>query len=200
MSGQKDDIPILGNKWTPCWFFFSLKIMRQTKHAWLSKNFLWNRNSKIKISEYLCKHMIAHRTKQMHVISTSTPDRQWKLPFGREFGSLCGRRALGARKPPSSPLKVSRTSSELKRGSLPGVPAASPIIWCICLSNPGAQKPCSAPTAAFSSEWSRHLLSRLASSHTCTPVCPELGLPWNLSFSCLVSSFSLPNTNLWISM
>ena len=121
--------------------------------------------------------MIAHRTKQMHVISTSTPDRQWKLPFGREFGSLCGRRAPGARKPPSSPLKVSRPSSELKGESLPGVPAASPTIWCICLSNPGAQKPCSAPTAAFSSEWSRHLLSPRASCHTCTPVCPELGLP-----------------------
>lgn len=83
MSGQKDDIPILGNKWTPCWFFFfSLKIMRQTKHAWLSKNFLWNRNSKIKISEYLCKHMIAHRTKQMYVISTSTPDNENSLLEG----------------------------------------------------------------------------------------------------------------------
>ena len=121
--------------------------------------------------------MIAHRTKQMHVISTSTPDRQWKLPFGREFCSLCGRRAPGARKPPSSSLKVSRPSSELKGESLPGVPAASPEIWSICLSNPGAHKPCSAPTAAFSWEWSRHLPSPRASCHTCTPVCPELGLP-----------------------
>lgn len=60
-------------------FFFSLKIMRQTKHTWLSKNILWNRNSKIKTSEYLCKYMIAHRTNQMHVISTSTPDNENSL-------------------------------------------------------------------------------------------------------------------------
>ena len=68
--------------------------------------------------------------------------------------------------------------SQLNWESLPGFTEANPTIWCIYLSNLGTQKLYSAPTAAFSSEWSRHLLSCLASSYTCTPCVQSWPCPW----------------------
>lgn len=112
-------------------------------------------------------------------MSFSKHPRQWKLPFGRGIHfSFCGLRAPGARKPPSSPLKVSHPSPELKRGSCLESQQPVPQFGVSVLATQEHRSRV-LPTAAFSSEWSRHrhLLSRLASSHTCTPVCPELGLP-----------------------
>lgn len=110
--------------------------MRQTKHAWLSKNFLWNtnKNFKIKTSQYLWKHMISNRIKtdayhlnKHHIQTMQTPF--WK------FCCLCGVKASKAGKARSSPLELCCPSSELNRRYLPGVTEANTTIWFICFRN-----------------------------------------------------------------
>lgn len=163
----------------PCVFvlfvcLFFLKIVGQTKHAWLSKNFHWNTNKnwKLNTSQYLW-NLMSNKTKQMLIVWTSTAHGHCKLPFGNSLFPkerlLSGLRAPKSGKAHLSPLKVFCLSSELHWKYLPGVTEANATVWFICFRNQGSQKLYSVPIAAFSSEWSWHLLlSCVASSHTCT--------------------------------